>query len=162
MGMVGCFRALKKSEMETLQLDPERVLEFLDDDDSEDVYAIDVDKAWHAIHYMLTGSADGGPEPACLAILGGVEIGEDLGYGPPRLLNAEYVASVATLLESLTPDIFAKRYDPKAMDAAGIYPEIWERDGDEGLDYVLEWYQVLRTFYIDARGRHDGVLLWLS
>ncbi len=162
MGMVGCFRALKKSEMEALQVDPERVLEFLDDDDSEDVYAIDVDKAWHAIHYMLTGSADGGPEPACLAILGGIEIGEDLGYGPPRLLNAEDVSRIASLLESLPPDTFAKRYDPKAMDAAGIYPEIWERDGDEGLDYVLEWYQVLRTFYLDARGRHDGVLLWLS
>ena len=48
------------------------------------------------------------------------------------------------------------------MDDEGIYPEIWERDGQEGLDYILEFYRQLRVFYLDARERGDGAVLWLA
>ena len=48
------------------------------------------------------------------------------------------------------------------MDAAKVYPEIWVRDGAEGLDYILDNYQQLRTFYLDARERGEGAILWLS
>ncbi len=162
MGMVGCFRALSKTEIQRVQLDPDAVMELLDSEGGEETYTVDVDKAWQAIHYMLTGTAEAGEAPASLAVLGGTEIGEDIGYGPPRILLPAEVKQVADFLEALPPEAFAQRYAPKAMDAAGVYPEIWVRDGADGLAYILEWYQVLRAFYLDARLRQDGVLLWLG
>jgi Domain of unknown function (DUF1877) len=162
MGMVGCFRALPPEQIEELQLHPDAVVELMDFEDV-DADIIDVDKAWHAIHYMLTGNAKrGDDEPASLAILGGVEVGGDIGYGPARLLEPQDVARVADYLEKLPPEFFAEYYNPEAMDAMGIYPEIWMRDGEEGLRYVRDWYQLLRTFYINSSKQNNGVLLWLS
>ncbi len=161
MGMVAGFKAVTPDEVNKITLNPDSAMEFIDSEDEENSNTADVDKAWHAIHYMLTGRAEGGEKPASLAIFGGVAVGEDLGYGPPRLLKPESVVEVANLLEQITPDELAKRYDPKAMDAANIYPNIWVRDGNEGLEYVLEWYIELREFYMKARNRGDGVLLWL-
>lgn len=49
------------------------------------------------------------------------------------------------------------------MAAKQIYPDvIWVRDGQEALDYVLENYQQLKTFYSDAAERGDAVVQWLS
>jgi hypothetical protein len=43
------------------------------------------------------------------------------------------------------------RYDPKAMDAADVYPSrIWVRDGDEALDYVMEYVTMLRGTLAEA------------
>src|SRR5688572_8764533 len=35
----------------------------------------DIHKAWHAIHYVLTGSADGGEPPDCYLLDGGTALG---------------------------------------------------------------------------------------
>jgi hypothetical protein len=161
MGMAACFKALTPDEVNKITFNPDTAMDFIYSEDEESSSTADVDKAWHAIHYMLTGRAEGGEAPACLVIFGGIEVGEDLGYGPPRLLKPDGVVEAANLLEQITPAELAKRYDPKAMDAADIYPKIWVRDGNEGLEYVLEWYAELREFYMNARNRGDGVLQWL-
>lgn len=162
MGMVGCFAAVTPSKLQLIKSDPESVNGYLNPDDGDPPFYVEVDKAWHAIHFMLCGNADPGEDPQSQAILGGTEIGEDWGYGPPRYLLPHEVKEVASYLEPLTPELFAKRYDPTAMDTEGIYPEIWERDGADGLEYVLEYYQQFRQFYLDAKSRGDAAFLWLS
>jgi hypothetical protein len=164
MGMVGCFASVSKEDLIRLKDNPDQVDEYLhpDDGEGEPPFYVDVDKSWHAIHFMLAGSAEEGSTPEAQAVLGGEAVGEDAGYGPARLMSPEEVDAVARALEPLTPEVFAQRYDPKKMDSEGIYPEIWERDGQEGLDYILEFYQQLRVFYLDARERGDGAVLWLS
>lgn len=135
---------------------------FPNDGEDEPPNCIDVDKAWHGIHYMLTGVADGGAEPLSLAVLGGEEIGDDIGYGPARFLVPEQVAAVASALTELGDEAFRERFAPQAMARAKIYPDIiWVRDGDDALDYVMENYQQMVTFYVDAAARGDGAFLWL-
>lgn len=165
MGMVACFTSLTPEALQELQDEPDLIDEFLnpDDGDSEPPNYIDLDKAWHGIHYLLTGQAEGGPEPHSLAVFGGEEFGPEVGYGPARFLTAEQVSKVADALSQISPEALAERFNPKDMEAKEIYPDvIWVRDGQEALDYALEGYQQLQVFYRDAASRGEAVIQWLS
>jgi Domain of unknown function (DUF1877) len=163
MGMVGCFAAVDPETLRRLRNDPALIDGYLhpDDGDSDPPNYIDVDKAWHGIHYLLSGKADVGAEPLSWAVMGGEEIGDEVGYGPARFLEPELVRNIAAWL----PDdsVFKSRFDPQAMERAGIYPEvIWVRDDTDALEYLVENYRELVAFYKSAAERGDGAILWLS
>jgi hypothetical protein len=162
--MVGCFAAVSPKTLADLQGDPDSLEEYLypDDGDSEPPNSIDVDKAWHGIHYLLVGTSEGGPEPLSLAVFGGEEFGPEVGYGPARFLAPSQVQAVSKALSALSAQELAKRYVPKDMAKKDIYPNIWVRDGEEALGYLLEYYELLVVFYRDAASRGDAVLQWLS
>ncbi|SFG00821.1 protein of unknown function [Duganella sp. CF458] len=165
MSMVGYLIALPESKLAELRADEELVEEFLfpDDGDSEPENSIDLDKAWHGIHYLLTSEVEGGPEPLSLAVIGGEEFGPDIGYGPPRFLTSAQVQAIAEALTPLGRPELAARFDPQDMERKEIYPAIiWTRDGDEALDYVLDNYEVLREHFLDAATRGDAVIQLLA
>lgn len=164
MGMVACFTSLTSEALLELQKQPKLIEDYLypDDGESEPPNYIDLDKSWHGIHYLLTGSADGGAEPQSLAVIGGEEFGPDVGYGPARFLTAEQVRSVAAALSGTSSEVLSQRFNPKDMEDKQIYPDvIWVRDGQEALDYLLENYQQLQAFYQGAAARGDAVIQWL-
>ncbi len=160
MSMIGNFLQLTPAELEALIASPGDVESFIYPDDLEGERGIDVDKAWHAIHFMLTGEQHEGEPPLSDVVLGGIAIGDDVGYGPARYLTASEVSDVADALESLTRDEFGKRYDAAALTANGIYPQIWT--GEENLEYVLSWYETLRQYYLDAASRGNAMLQYLN
>jgi hypothetical protein len=165
MGMAGCFAAIAPDMQRQIRNDPSLMEDFLypNDGDDEPEYSIDVDKAWDVIHFMLTSQAKGTEDPLSWAVLGGEEIGEEVGYGPARFLSPDQVQAVAAALEKLSIEEFVRGFKPAEMTVAEVYPVgIWERDGQDGLDYVLENYQHMVTFYRDTASRGDGAVLWLS
>ncbi len=123
---------------------------------------VDLDKAWHGIHYLLTGSVDSNKTLASKAIMGGEDIGPDRGYGPAQLLKPAEVKAIAKLLAETTPEMLRARYKPKEMTRLGVYPDIWERDGDEALGYALDAYKRLVAFYKLAASRGQAVILVIS
>ena len=123
---------------------------------------IDIDKAWHGIHYLLTGSAESNESLASKVIMGGEDIGPDRGYGPAQLLKPDEVKDIARLLDATTPDALRKRFKPKEMTDAKVYPDIWVRDGDEALSYVLDYYKKLAAFYKRAAERGQAVIFAIS
>lgn len=56
---------------------------------------VDLDKSWHGLHFLFTGTAWEGEEPACFLVLGGEGIGNDVGYGPARVLMPDDVGRFA-------------------------------------------------------------------
>ncbi|HEY9107898.1 MAG TPA: YfbM family protein [Roseateles sp.] len=165
MGMVGCFVPVTDATLERLRSGEESIEEFLypDDGESEPEGYVDLDKAWHGIHYLLTGEADGGTPPLALAVFGGEEFGPEIGYGPARFLTATQAAEVAEALEATSVDALTARFDAQDMEQKQIYPDvIWMRDGTEALDYLLDNYQQLVTFYRAAAARGDAVIQWLG
>jgi len=121
----------------------------------------DVDKAWQAIHYLLTGTAE--PTDALLGFLvtGGATLEDtDVGYGPPRSFTSAQVASIVSELGSLDRDELRRRYKPKEMDDHDVYPQIWARDGDEGFNYIWEHFESLRSFLAEAQRRKQGLLVF--
>ena len=164
MGMTASLAAVDQATLSRLKSDPGAVEDYIypNDGDDEPPNSIDVDKAWHGIHFLLTGQAEGGQEPLALALLGGEELGDDVGYGPARFLTPQQVNAVATALVGLDEEAFRDRFDPAAMTDAQIYPDvIWLRDGKDALDYLVENYHSMVSFYREAASRGDGALLWL-
>jgi hypothetical protein len=160
MELIG--RRLSATELRALLDDPSTADDLLygdlDDDDAEmPEPELDLDKLWHGVHYLLTGTAwDLGDGAAGAAILGGTEFGSDGGYGPPRLVDADLVRAVAAGLDGLDPDALRTRFDPVAMSAAGIYPDVWT---DVDADDLIEHLGTLRDFYRSAAGQGQAVLL---
>jgi hypothetical protein len=118
-----------------------------------------MDKEWGGIQFLLNGGPDSADGPYGQVIFGGQEIGPNMGYGPARVLNAKQVAEIASHLQSLSADRRRLRYDPKAMTRMHIYPDIWERDGTEACDWLLQGYVRLVDFYDRAAEHVNAVIL---
>jgi len=100
---------------------------------------IDIEKRWRALHEALE-SLPAPWRPLGRAVTGGVEIGEDLGYGPLRYFLPSDVASLASDLARLSSlEVVAR--------------------GDEGDDYVREALETVRRCYAEAAARGFGMLL---
>jgi hypothetical protein len=122
----------------------------------------DLDKAWHGLHYLLTGTADGGEPPAHFLLLGGREIGtEDVGYGPARVLSAAETRRMEAFLADTSDRELLARFDARRMTALEIYPNIWD-DEETSRQYLAENLTIVRRVIAGAVSRARGLLLVLS
>jgi hypothetical protein len=124
---------------------------------------LNLGKAWHCVHWLLTGKTDGGEPPLAWAVHGDREVGDDAGYGPARLLEPKQVSTIASALAGVTRDDLVRRFDLAALERDRIYPGDWTHEGDAGED-DFEWiwaaFSSLRAFYAEAAAQGDGVLVW--
>ena len=125
---------------------------------------LDIDKAWHGLHFLLTGTEWGGEPPLDFIASGGREVGdEDVGYGPARALTSAQVREIAAALEPITPEELATRFDPERMMKLDIYPGIWDRDPEEDtLGYLLEYFAALTAFVRRGADADCGMLVYLN
>src|SRR5437763_27473 len=120
MSMVACFRRVPDDKLEELLADPESIVDFLEDEGYAD---LDIDKAWHGIHFLLTGTAWEGSPPLDFLVRGGRQVGDvDVGYGPARGFTSAEVQGLARALSAIAPDALLARYDHRAMNALDLYP----------------------------------------
>jgi len=117
-------------------------------------------KAWHGLHFLLAGTTYEPSAGAGSAVLGGEDLGEDLGYGPVRALGEEEVAAIAAALELVAPEVLLGRYDAEAMEAAQIYPGGWSES--ENGDWLVEAHEAVCEYYLRARDARMAVLLYLT
>jgi hypothetical protein len=120
----------------------------------------DLDKAWHALHYLLTKSQWDGDPPLNFLVSGGTPVGDvDVGYGPARVLSAEEVAVLHEVLKPVSRDYLRSRFDAKDMMEKQIYPEIWDRDAaeDDTVAYCLDYFDELKNFITSAADSKLGL-----
>jgi len=125
----------------------------------------DLDKAWHGIHYLLTGTSWKGTPPLNLLVSGGRAVGDiDVGYGPARVLTAVDTRKACEALRALTDEDLRARFNPTDMLAKEIYPEIWDRspEEDDTLGYLIEHVQTLRRFLDQAVAQKLGLVVYVS
>jgi hypothetical protein len=119
---------------------------------------LDLQKSFHTLHYLLTGSALPVDSPLGRAILGGQELGPDLGYGPARLLTPDQVREIAESLTHVGKEDLARRFDLSAMMTAEIYAC---RDSGE-LELAQEYLPQLQLFYTQAASKDRAMLLYVE
>jgi hypothetical protein len=123
---------------------------------------IDIDKAWHGLHFLFTGTAWKGDEPGCFLLCGGEEIGDE-DVGPARALSPDHVSQFATFLVELSHDELARRYSPPRMTALEIYPDvIWTRPaapGESAFDYLFEAFEKLRDFVTATATKREWLIV---
>lgn len=130
----------------------------------DEVAELDLDKSWHALHYLLTGTAWEGEEPLDFIVKGGIEVGEDTGYGPARALTSAQVQALNTALQPIDEELLRSRFNPAEMMRLEIYPSIWDRDPaeEDSLGYVLSAFDELKTFVAEAAEDDLGLLIHIT
>jgi len=126
---------------------------------------IDLDKAWHGLHYLFTQSEWEADPPLNFITSGGKDVGNiDIGYGTGRVLTSKDVSQIDKALEQIDHDYLRKRFNPDDMMKKKIYPEIWNRDleEDDSLGYCLEYFDILKAFIHKAVENKLGLLLSFS
>src|SRR5438270_13029499 len=104
MAMIGNLRPVSDAEIERLLANPTHITRFLygAEANGHDRTALNLKAAWHAIHFVLTGSRLGGDEPLNFLVAEGTPVGEiDVGYGPARVLRSQQVRQIAAALSTI-------------------------------------------------------------
>jgi len=162
MSMIGNFMIVSDSEIEKLLGNPSSIVAFLQPRMETPGAMLDVDKAWHGIHWLLNGFAWEGAWPTGFIVAGGTSVGdEDVGYGPARALRSEEVAEVNAALQKISSERLKENFDADELASAEIYPQIWD-EGDEALDYLVSNYEDLKKYVADAAAKKMGMLVWIG
>jgi hypothetical protein len=107
-GLLGWL--LRLTPITITEVDPESG----DEDGSPDPdRSIDIEKAWHGLHFLLTGTADEGEEPACYLLRGGEDLDDE---GVTRALRPGQVQQFSQYLSALDADDLARRYHHHRID----------------------------------------------
>jgi hypothetical protein len=167
VGIVANYLRITPDELVCLQQSPATIGAFLYDDRDGDLSSrvlsdrcLDIDKTWHIIHFLLTGTLEGGSWPLCGAVLGGRPLGSSkVGYGSVRYLRSEKVREVAAALGVIPSDELARRFDLETLQGLDIYPGIGSSTAEE-LDYILPYYSDLVDFFQQAAEAGDALLLF--
>jgi hypothetical protein len=159
MSMIGNYRRITADELQILFKQPEKLDDLLYSEEGSFERCLDIDKAWHAIHFLLNGEVWDGIEPYNMVVLGGEPISEeDVGYGPARYLTREQVKVVAKALSDITKTELLERFDAEAFNKADIYPQGIQEDQD----YIVENYKALVRFFNQAAESDDAMIIYIS
>jgi hypothetical protein len=126
---------------------------------------IDLHKSWHVLHFLFTGQAGGGgTAPSNFLLEGGREVGEDMGYGPARLLDPAATEAVAHFTASLTVETLTQRIDAPRMAALGIYcaSDGSNATASELAEDVANYFPLLQSHVQAAAQAAQSTLVWLS
>ena len=176
MGMYCELRQLNPTYVQKLLADPGQVLHYAERVESgrlpkeaqgED---LNLDKAWHGLHYLLTGTAWEGAEPAGYLLVGGQQVGDEqehdvFGYGPARILMPGEVAAFSAYVSTaLTTAAVHQRFNPAEMTQLAIYPAVWDRadEAEHNLEFLTEAAAELRGFLRRAAARGQAVIIYLA
>ena len=159
-GLRGWFNAISPIKIETFE-------DYLDEPrgPSGARAELDLDKAWHGLHFLFTGTAWEGEPPASFLVQGGRVLGaEPSDESIPRVLARDEVDAFATFLGRVSRDDLVSRYDPKEMMALKIYPEIWDRADqvEQNLAYLLSAFEDLKRFANEAKVEGDELVVMVT
>lgn len=157
--MIGSLFMVPKQDALTVLRDPTGIHDLL-----ERLYGtsshVSLEKSWHGLHFVLTGTAWDGQPPLNFLVTGGKPIGEeDVGYGPARLLDLTAVSTLAAALTSFTDAQFEKRFDLAALEREEIYPRIWDEPRDDLLSEYGGYFQDLKAFVARAAKANQALII---
>lgn len=122
----------------------------------------DIDKSWQGLHFCLNQTDYDAKPPMDFLTLGGLEAGDvEVGYGPARLFKSQTVKEIERQISGITREDLNRNYDPKKMEKLDIYPNIWVRDGDEGFDYIADYFDSLKSFVSHCSKYNLGMAIYL-
>lgn len=161
MSMTANYLALSPAQLEQAREDLDVLEELLFPDGDDAPGVLDIDQAWHLIHFLLNGKAWDGKGPLFDAVLGGAEIdGAQTEQGPVRFLEPDQVRATAEALATLTSDELWSRFDLKKVKRARIHPEGgWSHD-EENRDYLHEHFDALKAYFAKAGADGKAMLLF--
>jgi hypothetical protein len=167
MSLLGHVYLLPDATIQTLLSEPTSVFAAIDRAYNEpEAGFVDLDKAWHCLHYLLTGSAQGGEPPLNFILNGGTAVGEvDVGHGPARVFRPLEAAAVADALSPVDVPTLMARFDLKKLEKLELYPGGWaglNLRSDYDLGYYFGPFEELKRVLARAKDERLGMMVWIG
>ncbi len=166
MGMTGnYFRTSKSNAMNVRE--GKYSLADLIYDDAQEGNIIDIDKAWHAIQFTLTGCPYGGDDDNIFSklVLSGNVLTDDekeLAEFSAMLISSDDVRKLSEALNKLTEEEFRNSFDIGDMLANDIYPITEDEEEDGFFEYVWACLSELKEFMVKASEENQVVIFYIS
>ena len=164
MGMVWVATLASDEDIASVRSEPDSAYHFVNSDAAYNSgQQIDLDKQWHGVHFLLTGSAGATSDPLSIIIGDFEEIGPDNGYGPAWIIPAASLASCHDKLSKLGDEEIAARFDPQVMAREDVYlADLFVDEGDEARVFLMEDIARLRSFIAKAAERSLGAIALIT
>jgi hypothetical protein len=162
MGMRCHLYSAPTSAAQKLLEDPEGFEEFFDSVSGE---AVRLEKSWHGLHYLFTGTAWEGDDPLCFLLMGGESVGEQDEEEEdvlPRILMPDYVQQLNSALTEITNEEFDRRFDIEQFAVEELYPQIWSEPREDLLSEYRMYFDALQKFVKSAAKRKEAILVMLG
>lgn len=132
----------------------------------DDPARLDLEKDWHALHFLLTGDPSDSPEhlpddPLHNVVMGGHDTNIDADYGPVRCLRPDEVKTIARELKKVSVEDLRRRFSAKAFNEEEIYPN--PRPGGwngREIESVFQIFPNVVKFFQDAAAAGEVVLIY--
>lgn len=163
MGMSGNYFRTDESTVEDIRRGAAALSDIICDKAQKD-NIVDIDKAWHALHFTLTGNAYGGDDDNILSrlVLSGNMLMEGDEEFSPMLISASDVKAMVPALAALTREDFRERFDVEQMLENDIYPVTEDDDEEDFFDYVWDAVEELREFFEEAAKEDQAVIFYMA
>lgn len=166
MSMIGNFYRIDEETLHRIQRGEVLVGDILyPEDGEEDENALDIDKTWQIIHYILSGDKWDSDEDNILSkvILGGTPINEeDVGYGPALLVENTKTGIISKALDQITEEGFRKEFSLDDMLKEEIYPLVNGEGEDDLFRYAWAYFEEIKNFYREAARNNQCVLFYIN
>jgi len=164
MSMIGNIKSIDPLLVDELLDDPEKIHNVVHPDEPEEgTDSLDIDKSWHAIHFILTGKTWEGDFPGGFLVSCGLPIGdEDVGYGPARAFRPDEVRQIALFLTGVDKQIFEERFSIEKMKVADLYPSFGAHTKEEEIPYFWQYFEDMKQFIQRASEEGKAILVYLD
>lgn len=121
---------------------------------------VSLEKAWHGLHFLLTGEAWEGHGPLGFLLAGGELVGGD--EEAPRWFPPDETTRIHEALSGVSDDSLWSRFDASKMEELDIYPGIWDEEEEELKEEYLGYFHELKQVVAAAVQSGRGLLVTIG
>lgn len=123
--------------------------------------SVSLEKAWHGLHYLLTGDVWEGQGPLAFLLAGGEQLGDDE-ESAPRWFTAEETSRIHQALAGVSDAALWSRFDAAEMERQSVYPGIWDEAEDDLKEEYLTYFHELKRVAAAAAQSGQGLLVTIG
>ena len=120
--------------------------------------SVSLEKAWHGLHYLLTGEVCGGNGPLTFLLAGGEQLGDEE-ESPLRWFTPDEAARINQALSGVSDEKLWSRFEANEMEQQQIYPCIWDEAEEDLKDEYLTYFHELKQVVAAAVQSGKGLLV---
>jgi hypothetical protein len=123
--------------------------------------SVSLEKAWHGLHFLLTGEVWEGQGPLAFLLAGGEPLGDDE-ESPARWFTPHEAREIHEALSNVSDDELWSRFDSDEMEQQEIYPGIWDEDEVDLKDEYVAYFHELKQVVAVAAQSSQGLLVTIG
>ena len=170
MSMIGNFFRTDNKTVQEIQKGELFLFDLVYDENGiiDDDSILTIDKAWHAIHFALSGvvwDCDSTNDPLSKVVVSGNFVNdEDMGYGPAMFVTDKEVYDINSSLKMISKDWFRAKFSVSDMLANEIYSVAEDEDADEDefFDYIYSYLEQVIAFFEKAANNNQYILFFIN